>query len=408
MSVTSGPAIGLKQRIKDLLDQFIPDPLKSRLSTYTSARILVGITLINMIASVLTGIFVFLTLELTGLLALAAYGTCLLCIMLYSLSLWILRSKGWYRFAGHLTCLSFFCVILIPVMFTGGFSDSPFTQQLLAIPVYVFLIAGMRGGIAWSVNLAVSMTVLYLLESRYGIQYQVFNVKELEQFNALIPFVIFAMVVAALVVHEYISDRLKLQLKRERNEFAVKASRDHLTGLANRDKFFTELAAAMHDPNKIAEGLALVYLDLDGFKQINDIHGHQCGDQVLKVLAKRLQSRIRTKDIAARLGGDEFALMLSGFPSHETLNKFTERLLQNLSEPMNVDAKALEMHASAGIAIFPDDAEELETLCRAADMAMYRAKAHPNHFCFAGDQPLSSPPSGEILSFKPLNPVVSL
>jgi diguanylate cyclase (GGDEF)-like protein len=163
---------------------------------------------------------------------------------------------------------------------------------------------------------------------------------------------------------------------RKEHEEAIRklAYRDDLTGLPNRisllDRFQLELAHARRGRT----GLGVMYLDLDGFKGVNDAHGHEAGDQVLKVTARRLASTLRAGDTVARLGGDEFVLLLPAVSSEEEARCVGDKLVAAIEQPIDWHGAQLRVSASIGLALFPLDGDEPETLLRRADKAMYRAK----------------------------------
>lgn len=163
---------------------------------------------------------------------------------------------------------------------------------------------------------------------------------------------------------------------RKEYEDAIKrlAYRDELTGLPNRtsllDRFTLELAHA----RRSRETLGVVYLDLDGFKNVNDTHGHEAGDEVLKVVARRLGSTLRAGDTVARLGGDEFVLLLPDVQGAEEARRVGEKVVAALVAPIPFRGAEFAVSASVGVALFPRDGSEPETLMRRADKAMYRAK----------------------------------
>jgi diguanylate cyclase (GGDEF)-like protein len=150
---------------------------------------------------------------------------------------------------------------------------------------------------------------------------------------------------------------------------------DPLTQLPNRalfrDRLAQELAAA-------ASGLtrgALMYVDLDHFKRVNDTLGHSAGDQLLSIVAHRLKACTKEGDTVARLGGDEFTVLLRNVGDAETARQIAERAVRSLALPANLGGRDYQMRASVGVTLFPDDGTELEDVIRQADLAMYRAKA---------------------------------
>lgn len=149
---------------------------------------------------------------------------------------------------------------------------------------------------------------------------------------------------------------------------------DVLTGLANRKLFYDRLKQDIVSARRSKKALALMFLDLNGFKLINDSLGHHNGDNLLKEVAKRLLDCIRTTDCAARMGGDEFTLILNDLNNAEDAALIADKVLQTLAEPFILNTQQITNHASLGIAIYPDDCNDIETLIGAADAAMYEAK----------------------------------
>lgn len=152
------------------------------------------------------------------------------------------------------------------------------------------------------------------------------------------------------------------------------AYRDSLTGLPNRTAFQIRFSAALADARSRKKGLAVMALDLDGFKSINDSHGHTAGDHVLKSLGERLVSLLRSGDTAARLGGDEFVIILPGVEQETHAHEVAERIIEAVNEPFDIDGNRIQAGTSIGIALFPRHGDEPATLLRFADQAMYRAK----------------------------------
>jgi diguanylate cyclase (GGDEF)-like protein/PAS domain S-box-containing protein len=153
------------------------------------------------------------------------------------------------------------------------------------------------------------------------------------------------------------------------------ANHDELTGLPNRrllqDRFEQSLARARRESARIA----LLMLDLDGFKQVNDQFGHQIGDQVLKQTAIRLAQHVRQLDTVARLGGDEFVIVLHQFSGLNDLEIMASRLIEQIAAPMELDGRTVFVSTSIGVALYPDTADGVVGLMHAADIAMYSAKS---------------------------------
>jgi diguanylate cyclase (GGDEF)-like protein/PAS domain S-box-containing protein len=153
------------------------------------------------------------------------------------------------------------------------------------------------------------------------------------------------------------------------------ADHDALTGLANRNLLNDRVTQAMRQARRSGETLlALLFLDLDRFKGINDSYGHTVGDKLLKAVAARMQDTVREGDTVARQGGDEFIILLVGVRSPQDIIRAVAKIIQSFSEPYSIDGHQLHMTASIGVTVFPSDGLDLPTLLRNADTAMYQAK----------------------------------
>lgn len=152
------------------------------------------------------------------------------------------------------------------------------------------------------------------------------------------------------------------------------AHHDPLTSLPNRTLFNDRLEQAVAIGRRTGLRVAVMLIDLDNFKTVNDTLGHGVGDGLLTEVAKRLSDQARETDTIARLGGDEFAVVLPQIQSPENLSVIAERIITSIGEPMVLDGHEVQVGASIGIAIFPDDAEDIESMIAHADMAMYSAK----------------------------------
>ena len=172
-----------------------------------------------------------------------------------------------------------------------------------------------------------------------------------------------------VAVKEDITDR-----KHRDGEIWRMAHYDSLTGLANRTLFHERLDKGIDRARQSGESLAVFYIDLDGFKPINDTFGHDTGDVVLRDVARRLQEAIRDSDMAARLGGDEFALIVAGLTRSENADRVAQKILECLRQPYSLDGHEVHISASIGIALYPRDGEYGSDLLQKADEAMYRSK----------------------------------
>jgi diguanylate cyclase len=157
---------------------------------------------------------------------------------------------------------------------------------------------------------------------------------------------------------------------------------DSLTLLPNRSCFRQRLDGALELDGSLRRPLAVLYLDLDDFKPVNDTHGHEAGDELLRIVAARLARAVRRGDMVCRLGGDEFACLLADLPGREQLCHLACKLFDAVSAPVRIGRLELSVRPSIGIAICPTDGDTADALLRSADTAMYAAKRERTGYAF--------------------------
>jgi diguanylate cyclase (GGDEF)-like protein len=177
-------------------------------------------------------------------------------------------------------------------------------------------------------------------------------------------------------------DRLRREIRAQmdalhskQSELAHLASHDVLTGLPNRLLFMQKLESAIVHATRHREGLAVLFVDLDRFKQINDQFGHSVGDKVLVAVASRLKDVLNAGDVVARLGGDEFIVLIEGARVEDETPAIAARIMDALNETLTIDGDSMTVGASIGISEFPHDSGNAEELLLNADAAMYAAKS---------------------------------
>ncbi|MCO7597120.1 MULTISPECIES: diguanylate cyclase domain-containing protein [Pseudomonas] len=163
-------------------------------------------------------------------------------------------------------------------------------------------------------------------------------------------------------------------LQSENETLAHQASHDSLTGLPNRAFFEGRLSRSLRNAARQQEHLAVLFLDSDHFKQINDSLGHAVGDEVLVSVASRVRAQLREHDLVARLGGDEFAVLLTPLHSREDAQGIAEKIVDSMTLPIQLENGSITTSLSVGIAYYPDDGDDPASLLNAADAAMYQAK----------------------------------
>ena len=147
-----------------------------------------------------------------------------------------------------------------------------------------------------------------------------------------------------------------------------------MTGLASRAELERQITLALVRARRDARAIAILYIDLDGFKPVNDRYGHDVGDTVLKAVAQRLASSVRSGDVVARFGGDEFVVVAEGLPSEAQARELGQKLLETFHSPLVLGGEDCGVSATLGYALAPIDAAEARDLVKAADAAMYLGK----------------------------------
>ena len=167
---------------------------------------------------------------------------------------------------------------------------------------------------------------------------------------------------------------IAIEARRSEHKILRLAHYDELTGLPNRFLYNQHLNKALLLAERNHSSLAVLFLDLDRFKNINDTFGHDEGDKVLRNVAHRFTASLRESDVVARIGGDEFILLIDQYRSPADLAEVADKLLFEASQPFDIDGQECQLSASIGIATYPDDGKDAQTLLKNADIAMYRAK----------------------------------
>jgi diguanylate cyclase (GGDEF)-like protein len=168
--------------------------------------------------------------------------------------------------------------------------------------------------------------------------------------------------------------RLEVEAAESRRQLLHEATHDHLTGLANRAAALEALGQALERARDRPGPLAVLFVDLDGFKAINDTHGHAAGDVVLSVIAQRLRDAAREGDVIARLGGDEFLLIVEGLADRAIAERIADRITTIAAHPVEMDGLLLHVGASVGVAFSQGADDTVSRLVARADAAVYRAK----------------------------------
>ena len=256
----------------------------------------------------------------------------------------------------------FFSYSVVTFSFYGGLNPLGGIGWYFILLMITFFLKGHKeGGIIFVISL---VTIIY-------ISYFKHLFTEIEIFLGMIPFLgsLFFM-----YFFEKINKTLKYTIQEQKELFQYQAQYDGLTKIPNRALFLDRLSQSIKSAKRSKTRIAILFIDLDNFKKINDSLGHHIGDSVLVEVAKRLNIQIRESDTVARLGGDEFAIIIDNFNDIKIVNTIVTKLFHSMTEPYECNGNDIEFSLSLGITIFPQDSENMETLLQNADKAMYKAK----------------------------------
>ncbi|WP_101758252.1 GGDEF domain-containing protein [Oceanicoccus sp. KOV_DT_Chl] len=277
-------------------------------------------------------------------------------------------------FLGHFYTICSFLNIGVSNMLMGFNWTSPNLAAMIFIPTWTLLICGKKYGLAWSVITALYFVALYFIEPLQLNFPVLFDNQTLAQLRISGWLSAIGLLTLCLYIFQDNYSSLNIFLEQERERFKHESLHDPLTGLANRTLFHKRATIALDHALEENCKAGILYIDLDKFKPINDLHGHHIGDKLLQAVAERIRTSIRSSDTAARLGGDEFAVILFGVAEIESIDYVAEKIKHSLNEPLTIDGIDLIPSGSIGLAIAPTDGKNLDDILRSADTAMYQAK----------------------------------
>lgn len=361
-------------------DYFLPESMCTTPKDLMRGYVLLGVIWANLLISALTafGLVFLLNLEQNTGVALALDGA---CIVGYLTVLLLLKQTENYQLCSNVMIMMLALVILTGIQITGGNLESPILQLLLMIPLWGFLLLGLKAGIVWLLVTMGLFAFTYLTDI-----YDVGNVQLLQSadvmraMDVMFQFVLTAVIGAVLIVYETLNRLLEKELHEEKIKLEHWASHDDLTGVPNRFEFFRRLKAHITEANERAQTVGVVYIDLDGFKPVNDTHGHHTGDELLRAIAERLQETLRLSDTTARLGGDEFGLILPGIRVPDDIENIMPKILEAIRRPIYIEGREIIVRGSCGVSVFPLHGDDYTDLCKYADTAMYRAKVNSDSY----------------------------
>ncbi len=296
-----------------------------------------------------------------------------LVIMLYC-SAWLVE-HGRHQAARYLTNFTVSISVMLSVIMCGGFLESHATPFLLAPIVVAFCISPRREAVAVGKFTFFFPLIFDGIVHYFGWEIPNYTSTANPTVNTIyLLTTLFVTIFISLTYLQKTNSELHLALDREQEILRQWATIDPLTQIGNRRTFDLILEEARSDAVARGCGFGLVYLDLNGFKKANDEFGHEVGDQILKVVAKRLVEILGEDGCAVRVGGDEFAIVLPGPVDRHQIELLMDGIHQVVGVPIEAGEGTHQISASIGKAMFPNDATSISDLIRAADLDMYASK----------------------------------
>ncbi len=303
----------------------------------------------------------------------AAYGLLSSLIAGVVLSLFLLQRTG-RRLLAFNTLISLIWLIFFGASFYLGGALSPALATMFLLPVIAAIVSGPYLSLIWLVITISSWMFLLILERN---AFQFVQIIQAENYSTafIINLSVACVVVSAAVsIYSRLNRLLRQEISYKNKLLEFVACHDSLTKLPNRRSYYEQLEIAAKRAQRYKQRMALLVMDMDGFKTVNDCYGHHAGDLLLLNIATRLRMSVRQTDFIARLGGDEFVLILDDVNDVQYIQSIAAKINAELSQPVVLQNANVTMSASIGAAVYPDHGEDLKDLQEKADKAMYLAK----------------------------------
>jgi len=289
------------------------------------------------------------------------------------LSMTVLRLLGSRIVAANIMLTIYTAAFAGACLYMGG-SDSPTYPLMILAPAMAAIVGSIGLSIGWGVVVLAVWIAIQLAEQN-GFQFTQMIIPQNHGIASLVANCALSIsIVSVILIYAEMNKALRIDLIDSNAELEHLSSHDQLTRLPNRRFYDSRMTTALHRAAQRNSTVALLLIDLNEFKRINDTHGHGVGDKLLITAAQRLRQNLRETDLTARLGGDEFVVVLEDVDSVDEVNRIANKLAHAMEQPLIVRQRQLNFSASIGVAMFPTDGRQKNELEEKADKAMYHAK----------------------------------
>lgn len=357
-----------------IIDRLLPESIATSRNSIYRARILAAMLFTYAILLTFSALYFWFLTPLSIQIKLQTTVVFIPLILLFVFLLWLFKRTGAFLLCANICIASVYISVTIGVYVSSGPIDSPATPVVPVTALMAFCLCGRRWGFIWASIVLLTHIIMFSMVSS-GFQFPNVLASDTSNINTIFDWIIaYSAIIAMVALYENMQDRLKAERDQEHEKYVYLATHDQLTGIPNRVLFYDRLNNALTRARRERTQLAVLYLDLDGFKPINDSFGHDAGDSVLKEIANRLWHSVRSSDTVARLGGDEFAAILENISKPEDAEEIAQKIADKIHSPVELSQRQASVQASIGIAYFPADGSTSDELLRCADVAMYRSK----------------------------------
>lgn len=339
------------------------------------ARLLLGFITISAAVTFITLMYLGFTSIYKDTHNQLPFFICTPLLVILSLLYFSVREFDYFQLCAHIFIFLSVVGIYGSIMLNGGANEAPPAFAALTLPLMAFALLGKNGGLLWSIFIFVLSFILVTIQAQGHIFPNTLDPEILPQASIFAWLLSLGYMFILSLFYQVHNDRLNDIVNKERDRYHQLAIHDALTRIPNRNWFDEALPHSLERAERQQQKVALLFIDIDHFKQVNDNYGHQKGDQVLQRVANILKNNVRSADTVVRLGGDEFAIACEHITDISAASVIAEKLCRAVETNIPND---INLSVSIGIGVYPDHAKSASSLRVCADRALYKAKERRN------------------------------